>query len=142
MSLVSLILTAPVVGYIVDKVSKSCFISIAFLLRGLACFLFILIDDPSKPLPVIVACLMLQFSLWEWIGIEAIYLKALPSDIRGMMVSLFGFSGLIGIVLFSFACGYLYDNYSPITPFLLLGTLDLIFVLAFLCLLMCGKMQV
>ena len=84
---------------------------------------------------------MMQFSMWEYIGIESSYMKALPSDVRGMMVGLFQFMGQIGTVLFTLIGGALFDKVSPVAPFVLLGSLDLIFLLAFLCLIMCGKMQ-
>ena len=140
-SLVSLVVTAPLIGWIADKISRRVFIVVSFLFRGLACLSFTQIDDPRNPLPVIITVMMMQFSMWEYIGIESTYMKALPSDVRGMMVGLFQLMGQIGTVLFTFTGGYLFDKYSPVAPFVLLGSLDLTFLLAFLCLIMCGRMQ-
>lgn len=63
----------------------------------------------------------------------AMFQRNIPRDARGAMNGLFHAFGLLGLTLYSFCAGKLFQNMGPASPFTLLSYIDLfVFILAVL----------
>ena len=61
--------------------------------------------------------LIIVASAVQFISVEVLYLRSLPNDIRGVMIGLSNFFGLLGQTIFSVVAGYMFDEVGPASPF-------------------------
>ena len=68
---------------------------------------------------------MIIATILENISVDTIFTKNLPKETRGVLNGVYSFAGQVGILIYSAAAGYLFDELGPKTPFYLVGALDL-----------------
>ena len=66
---------------------------------------------------VLLSMLIIVASAVQFISVEVLYLRSLPNDIRGVMIGLSNFFGLLGQTIFSVIAGYMFDEVGPASPF-------------------------
>ena len=82
-------------------------------------------DDPTTPLAYTLSSLLLAASTAMVIGLESLFMKNLPRDVRGAMTVLLTFFLGLGALLFNVIGGPIFDNFGPSSPFLLVSVLDM-----------------
>ena len=75
-------------------------------------------------------------------GVRTLYQRDIPQNIRGLMMALLEATGVLGIALFAFVAGYLFDKIGPSSPFNMVAIVDFIFVLAILIVILWGRFNV
>ena len=98
---VGTVLFLPFVGYIGDKVPSPVLVPLAFTLRAATAFTFIWIADPRTVTAQLMCSCLIIFTVLESVSIEVLLMRGMPSKIRGTMMSLFGFFGLIGTISYT-----------------------------------------
>ncbi len=80
-------------------------------------------------------------STFQFICVYALFLRNLPNNVRGVMLSAYVFVGSVGTTIFALAGGFMFDKLGPSSPFTYVSILDLI-VFAFAIILICmGKLK-
>ena len=59
--------------------------------------------------------------------VDSLFFKSLNKETRGMLCGLQMFVANLGILLYSIAAGWLFDNVGRSAPFILIGILDFLF---------------
>ena len=70
-----------------------------------------------------------------------LFLKKLPSDIRGVMTSLFGLFGMFGGLIFTLVGGIIYEEYGANSPFVVVGCCDITIAVVVITLTCFGKLK-
>ena len=95
-AMVGTLIAMPFFGKIADTAPIGVFLPIAFLMRGAIAYQFQFIKDPESTMSVLLSMLIIVASAVQFISVEVLYLRSLPSDIRGVMIGLSNFFGLLG----------------------------------------------
>lgn len=122
-------LTIPFVGKVCDNMAETKIMPISFLTRFLSTVAFCFLKTPNDLFAYVVAVIMIVGTIVENISVESIFLKNLPKETRGILCGAMSFVGQLGILFYTLVAGYMFDNIGPGSPFVLLGSLDLIFVI-------------
>ena len=85
--------------------------------------------------------LLIIFTVVEAISVEVLFMKGMPSDIRGTMMGVFAFSGAVGTLVFTLIGGQLFDKVNRCAPFVFLAIMDTFLVVLVLILIACGKFK-
>ena len=134
-------LTLPAVGKIIDCIPAYIIFPLAFLARGTLIGLLYLITDPRSYFCAFLIISVILSSTIQYICVQALFLRNLPSHIRGVMISAFWFFGNAGCTLYALTGGILFDTVSASAPFTLVSAFDLT-IFAFATILVCaGKIN-
>ena len=117
----------PFVGQVCDLFSPRKTIPFAFIFRAMTTGMFYCVNQPNSYLAYISAIMMIVGTIIENISIDTIFAKNLPKETRGILNGVYSFSGQVGILIYSFVSGWLFDTYGPKSPFVLVGFLDVLF---------------
>ena len=99
------IILLPLLGYLGDKVSSTILVPTSFTLRGVTGYLFIWLSDPNSWFAKSICVLLIIFTVFEGISIEVLLMRGMPSQIRGSMLGVVGFSGKLGAIVFTLVGG-------------------------------------
>ena len=130
-------LTLPVVGKIVDVVPAYITFPLAFLTRGALIGLLYLIKDPRSNYCFFLIVSVILSSTIQYICVQALFLRNLPSHIRGVMISAFWFFGNAGCTFYAAIGGIMFDKLGASSPFNFVSICDLT-VFAFAIILVCA----
>mmetsp|Transcript_12296 Transcript_12296/g.8945 ORF Transcript_12296/g.8945 Transcript_12296/m.8945 type:complete len:86 (+) Transcript_12296:1078-1335(+) len=84
---------------------------------------------------------MIVASLFEHTALDGLFNKNMPKDIRATLNAAFNFFGNAGMLLFTKAGGYLYDNAGKQSPFYFVLICDAGFLLLVVALKLAGKIN-
>jgi hypothetical protein len=126
-SVITLILLFRPIGSFADRYPAYITIPCSFLFRAFAVSMFLMLDDPRAWQSYAVVAVLIVGSLLENTCVDGLFNKNLPKDIRGSLNSAYSFFGNFGILLFTKAGGYMYDNVSPSSPFIVVACCDVVF---------------
>ena len=132
----------PFVGAASDYYSPKTMIPGAFLFRAFMTYLFSFVTDPNSWRSFIVSILMIIATIVENISVDTVFAKNLPKETRGLLNGIYSFAGQVGLLAFSVAGGWLFDNLGSKSPFYLIGILDFAYALLVLVLSRCGLFSV
>ena len=68
--------------------------------------------------------LIIIASAIQYISVEVLFLRSLPNDIRGVMIGMNNFFGLLGQTVFAVIAGIIFDKVGPASPFTLVAYCD------------------
>ena len=83
----------PILGQLGDKVPATILVPIAFILRGATGYSFIWMTDPNSLVAKSMCVLLIIFTVIEAISVEVLFMRGMPSKIRGTMMGVFAFAG-------------------------------------------------
>ena len=132
MMLYSVVLSSfvfPFVGRFCDTYSPIRTVPFAFIFRGLTTVMFWMLERPDTLAAYATCVLMIIATIIENISIDSIFNKSLPKETRGVLLGVYSFAGQLGILIYSFLGGWLFDNIGPKSPFVLIGVLDFSFAI-------------
>ena len=131
MMMTSLVFSAvwsPLIGYVVDKINPRVILPIPFLVRAFGLYLYIQNDDPSSLYAMLSAIVIVFGFIFELITVEAIFLRNLDKEIRGLAVGTNTMVGILSQFILALLGGRLYDSMGPKAPFWYVLVADLLFV--------------
>lgn len=91
--------------------------------------MFWLLDRPDTGYAYAVCVMMIIGTIIENISIDSIFNKNLPKETRGVLNGVYSFAGQLGILIYSFLGGWMFDHIGPTSPFTLIGVLDFAFAM-------------
>ena len=123
-AMIGTLFALPIIGKIADTAPIGLFLPGAFLLRGAIASQFKNISEPESTLSIILSMLIIIASAIQYISVEVLFLRSLPNEIRGTMIGLGNFFGLLGQTIFSVIAGIIFDKVGPASPFTLVAVCD------------------
>jgi len=117
----------PIFGKLCDTFDPSTMMPIAFLVRCFFTFMFWRLEAPNTLAANTVCAMMVIATVAETITIDTVFYKRLAKETRGVLCGAYSWAGQLGILLFSLAGGWLFDNIGTSSPFVLVGVLDFLF---------------
>lgn len=141
---ISVIISAfvfPFVGRLCDIVHPKVTIPLSFVFRALTCIMFYQVTNPDELLSYVSCILMIIATIAENISVDTIFNKNLPKETRAIMQGVYSFSGQLGILIYSFIAGQLFDKAGPASPFVIVGVLDVLYGLGILIGAGCGLFE-
>ena len=134
-------LLLPAVGKMIDIVPAKIIFPISFLIRGALVGQFNLVQDPKSTYCAVIIISVILSSTVQYICVQALLLRNLPNNIRGVMLSTFWFFGNLGTTIFALVGGIMFDKLGRSSPFTLVSITDLtVFVFAIILIFM-GKLR-
>ena len=121
----------PFVGRLCDSVDSRKIVPVAFASRGILTYFFHYLEKPDSIYAYTICVAIVVSAIFENISNDSIFFKLLPKESRGLLTGVYSITGQLGILFYSLAGGYLFDNKGPTAPFVLLGIIDMSFVLVF-----------
>ncbi len=122
------------IGMIIDRIDRLTGMCLAFGLATFGYFSLGLIDDPFGKL-MLVACLFVgvgessvMVAGGVMVGQEA------PAECRGAVLGTFSLLGALGMMLLTFTGGIIFDQLGRTAPFIMMGTVNALVLLAALVL--------
>ena len=125
------IFVLPVVGKLCDTVDPRNIMPLAFLARCCTTYFFWLLEKPDTFQCFAVCVAMVVATITEQVSCDSIFMKNLNKETRGILSGAYSFVGQIGVLLFSLAGGWMFDNLGQKSPFVAIGALDLGFTFVF-----------
>ena len=124
------IVILPVVGIICDRISTKRIVSLSYVFRAFTIYQFCLLEEADCWQAYLICVLIVIGSIIENIVLDSIFFKSLPKETRGIFNGVYSFAAQIGILLFSLAAGSMASHGTKF-PFIMLGTLDVFYAVAF-----------
>jgi MFS family permease len=115
------LLWAPVVGILCDRMNRVSALCMAMALAGGGYLIVGFIPDPLSPVMIPAAILLGMGEVNAVLAAQTLIGQEAPKDGRGAVVGVFGTAGAIGILMAGTAGGYLFDEWRPSAPFILMG---------------------
>lgn len=131
----------PMAGFIVDYFPSKYTVPGSFIFRCLTTFLFWCIERPDTTMAYTVCIMMVVGTIIENIAVDSIFNKNLPKETRGLLSGVYSFGGQVGILIYSFLAGYLFDKIGPKSPFILIGVLDAMYAIYVIIFSLKNKME-
>ena len=113
---------APIFGWILDRVDRVAGLAGAMVLAGIGYSSLGLLENPLGNGMYIAAAFVGMGEMAANISATSLIGKEAPDRGRGAVLGLYSFSGALGIMLVALVGGWLFDNWKPVGPFLLMAT--------------------
>jgi len=115
------LLWAPVSGIIIDKFNRVTALCIAMGLAAVGYLSLGEIADPTQNIMYLAAIILGMGEVNAVLASQGLIAQEAPKEHRGAIIGVFGFFGAGGILAAASAGGYLFDNWMPAGPFVLMG---------------------
>lgn len=90
----SIVVCLPALGWLSDKMKPNIMVPVSFLIRCIVCASFVfLIEVPDSNWAILLSVFLIISSMIENVCIMALYLREMPSDLRGAMLGTLAFFG-------------------------------------------------
>jgi MFS family permease len=115
----------PLFGWLADRVDRLTLLIVSVGMMGVAFCAFGLVDDVFSVWMIVVVVMVGLSEGAQHVSASALLSEECPADIRGTAVGVYTFLGTASVLVVTFAAGLLYDLFSPRTPFVMEGVLNL-----------------
>jgi len=115
------LLWAPCSGIIIDKFNRVTALCIAMGLAAVGYLSLGAISDPTQNIMYLAAIILGMGEVNAVLAAQGLIAQEAPKEHRGAIIGVFGFFGATGILAAASAGGYLFDNWMPAGPFVLMG---------------------
>ncbi|MEQ1803588.1 MAG: MFS transporter [Gammaproteobacteria bacterium] len=112
---------APIFGWILDRVDRVAGLAGAMILAGIGYSSLGMLENPLGNGMYIAAAFVGMGEMAANISATSLIGKEAPDRGRGAVLGLYSFSGALGIMLVALIGGWLFDNWKPVGPFLLMA---------------------
>ncbi len=127
---VSALLTAPVVGLLVDRIDRVAALAGAMVVAGAGYMTIGLIPDPLGGAMYFAAILMGMGEMTGILAAQALVGQEAPEHGRGAVIGVFSFCGALGILCAAVLGGWLFDNWMQSGPFVMMGSVNCVLLVA------------
>ena len=139
-SSVTVLTLAPLMGIIGDKVPITVLYPVAFSLRAVTAYLFLVTNTPESPFASSLVILIDVFSMMEAISYAVVFYRLVPRELRGIMLAGLSVTGQIGKMLFTLVGGPMFDLLGRNAPQVFMGVMDTMAVLLAIVFIKQGKL--
>ena len=115
------------IGVLLDRIGRVPVLFSTLLVAGIGYFLIATTGNPFSNSMFLYVCLLGVGKNGAIVAANTLASDAAPKSIRGSVLGGLNTVGTLGIVLFLQASGYLFDNVSFQSPFLVKGAIDFLF---------------
>jgi MFS family permease len=115
------------VGIMLDRIGRIPVLIATLLAAGMGYFLIATADNPFSNVMFFYVCLLGLGKNGAIVATNTLASDAAPEPMRGSILGGLNTVGTLGIILFLQACGYLFDDFSYGSPFLVKGVVNLLF---------------
>eukprot|EP00349_Pseudokeronopsis_sp_Brazil_P011868 CAMPEP_0202979848 /NCGR_PEP_ID=MMETSP1396-20130829/85889_1 /ASSEMBLY_ACC=CAM_ASM_000872 /TAXON_ID= /ORGANISM="Pseudokeronopsis sp., Strain Brazil" /LENGTH=192 /DNA_ID=CAMNT_0049719465 /DNA_START=506 /DNA_END=1081 /DNA_ORIENTATION=+ len=115
------------IGKAADNYSPKILTPICFAARAITLMGIFLVSNPASLLSYLVWSLMAVAALFQSIVVDAYFAKIIPKEVRGVLIALNMFMGLVGKGFIIKLGGMLFDVKGPDAPFALIAGFDMAF---------------
>jgi MFS family permease len=112
---------APIFGWILDRVDRVAGLAGAMILAGIGYGSLGMLENPLGNGMYIAAAFVGMGEMAANISATSLIGKEAPDRGRGAVLGLYSLSGALGIMFVALAGGWLFDNWRPVGPFLLMA---------------------
>ncbi len=112
---------APVVGILCDRMNRVTALCMAMTLATCGYLIAGFLPDPTSALMYPAAILLGMAEVNAVLAAQTLIGQEAPKEGRGSVIGVFGVCGGIGILAAGTAGGYLFDEWRPSAPFILMG---------------------
>ncbi|MBM3162645.1 MAG: MFS transporter [Chlorobi bacterium] len=124
------LLWAPVIGPVIDRMNRVSALVLCMALASAGYLSLGLIGNPHEPASLLFFVLLGIGQISSFLGAQSLIGQEAPKAERGSVIGMFNISGAIGILIITTAGGRLFDGMSPKAPFIVVGTINLLVMLA------------
>jgi MFS family permease len=134
---------APIWGYILDRVDRVAGLASAMVVAALGYVSLAFLDNPIGNGMYIAAALVAAGEMAANIASISLIGYEAPERARGAVIGVFSLCGAVGIAVVAFIGGWLFDNWTPVGPFVYMAASNaLLFCLALGVLVVTGRQKV
>lgn len=112
---------APISGIIIDRFNRVTALCIAMGLAATGYLSLGAITDPTQNIMYLAAVILGMGEVNAVLAAQGLVAQEAPKEHRGAIIGVFGTFGAIGILLAAKTGGWLFDNWMPAGPFVLMG---------------------
>ena len=84
------------------------------------------IDDPSRWYAYALCIGLVMTSLMQFLAVEALFLRNMKRSVRGTLNGISFFFGTLGMTIFNYVGGVVFDEVAPWAPFMIVAGADAI----------------
>ncbi len=126
----SALLFAPVIGYLIDKMSRVAAVALATFIAMIGYTWMGLLDQPTGPQAYPAAIVLGMGQVSAIVAATALLGQESTKEMTGAISGAFNVFGAIGVLVATKAGGWLFDAWMPGAPFIITGALNAVIVLA------------
>lgn len=126
----SALLWAPVIGPLIDRWNRVTALCVCMGLAAAGYLSLTLIGNPLEPSSAIFFVLLGIGQISTFLASQSLIGQEAPPAERGSVIGAFNISGAIGILIITSVGGRLFDSVSPKVPFLIVGVINLLVMIA------------
>ncbi len=127
---VAALLWAPVMGPLIDRLDRVTVLALCMGLAAIGNFSLLLLDDPLGGNAIWFFVMLGIGQISVYLGAQSLIGQEAPTRERGSVIGAFNVSGAFGILLITVVGGRLFDHVDPRAPFVVVGVINLILLLA------------
>ena len=124
------LLWAPVIGPLIDRWNRVTALALCMSLASIGYLSLGFIGNPHEPTSIIFFVLLGIGQISSFLGAQSLIGQEAPKAERGSVIGMFNISGAIGILVITTIGGRLFDSISPKAPFIVVGTINALVMLA------------
>lgn len=127
---ISALLWAPLLGPLLDRIDRASGLAICMLLAAIGNLSLLLLDDPLAGIGILFFVLLGIGQISVFLAAQSLIGQEAPVTKRGSVLGAFNISGAFGILLITLVGGRLFDAVDPRAPFVVVGTINILLMLA------------
>jgi len=124
------LLWAPVIGPLIDRWNRVTALIVCMMLASIGYLSLGLVGSPHEPASIIFFVLLGIGQISSFLGAQSLIGQEAPKAERGSIIGMFNISGAIGILVITTIGGRLFDSMSPKAPFIVVGVINALVMLA------------
>ncbi|TCD48637.1 MFS transporter [Chlorobium sp. N1] len=124
------LLWAPIIGPLIDRWNRVTALTVCMGLATLGYLSLILIENPHEGYSTIFFVLLGIGQISSFLGAQSLIGQEAPKAERGSVIGMFNISGAVGILIITTLGGRMFDLFSPKAPFLVVGAINMLVMLA------------
>jgi MFS family permease len=127
---VAALVWAPILGPVLDRIDRVSALAVCMALSAVGNLALLLLDDPLARYGLVFFILLGIGQISVYLGAQSLIGQEAPVAQRGSVLGAFNVAGAIGILLITLAGGHLFDRIDPRAPFVVVGIINLLLMVA------------
>jgi len=127
---VAALVWAPILGPLLDRLDRVTALAICMLLAAIGNLSLLMLADPLAGYAIIFFILLGIGQVSVFLSAQSLIGQEAPAQKRGSVLGAFNLSGAVGILLITWIGGHLFDAIHPSAPFVVVGSINILLMLA------------
>ncbi|EGV29938.1 major facilitator superfamily MFS_1 [Thiorhodococcus drewsii AZ1] len=121
---------APILGPLLDRLDRVTALAVCMGLAALGNLALLVLGDPLATSGIVFFILLGIGQISVYLGGQSLIGQEAPTAQRGSVLGAFNVAGAIGILIITFVGGHLFDQIDPRAPFVVVGVINLLLLVA------------